>query len=214
MDAELIYICGPDGVGKSTQAKLVMESFKKKGKSYEYRWLRYHHLFSLPLLGIARLRGLSEVQTLENGEKIGYHYFYKSKIISSVYPLLLFLDSLIFSIAKLYIPRVVFKKNIVCDRFIYDTLIDLIISTHKTNLHWSLIGNNFLSLIPKNTKIVMLLAEEAELRQRRADVMQDKTLEMKMDLYRNFADKFDIYVIDASLPIDYVHKEILKKIGY
>lgn len=214
MDAELIYICGPDGTGKSTQAELVIESFSKKGKIYEYRWLRFNHLFSLPLLAIARLRGLSEVQTLENGEKIGYHYFYKSKTISSIYPLLLFLDSLILSIAKLYIPRILFKKNIVCDRFIYDTLIDLIISTHKTNLHRSLIGKYFLKLVPKNTKIVMLLAEEEELKQRRADIMQDKTLEMRLDLYRNFAKKYNISVIDAGLPIDSVHKEVLKNIGY
>jgi thymidylate kinase len=60
----------------------------------------------------------------------------------------------------------------------------------------------------------MLLAEEEELKQRRADIMQDKTLEMRLDLYRNFAKKYNISVIDAGLPIDSVHKEILKNIGY
>ena len=70
---------------KSTQVNLLINYLKKKGVNSEYRWLRFHHFLSLPLLALARLLGLSEVKVLNNGEKIGYHYFYKSNLISTLY---------------------------------------------------------------------------------------------------------------------------------
>ena len=214
MVGELIYICGPDGVGKSTQAELLIEKLKKQGKMYEYRWVRFHHLLSLPLLVIARLMGLSEIETLKSGEKIGYHYFNQSKFISFLYPPLLFFDTLIYAIIKVYLPLYIFNKNLVCDRFVIDTLIDLMISTGKTNLYHLKIGKLYLNLIPEDTKILILITNERVLRSRRTDVMYDKNLKMKIKSYRKFLNYKNVLLVDASSPLKDVHEEICKKLGY
>ncbi len=210
---KLICIIGPDGTGKSTQVNLLIYSLREKGINYEYRWLRFHHLFSLPILVLARLMGLSEVKTLENGDKIGYHYFYKSKIISQLYSLLLFLDTVIFTIVKVYIPLKVLNKNIVCDRFIYDTLIDLMVSTRNFDLYRSTTGKRFLSVLPKNSGSLMLIADENTLRDRREDIKYDMNLNLKINLYKKLAQKYKIPVINSNLPVNEVNMQILELIN-
>lgn len=202
MNPRLICIVGPDGTGKTTQAKLLVARLRRKGISCEYKWMRFYHFFSLPLLMLARFMGLSEVKTLKSGKKIGYHYFYKSKTISKIYPAFLFLDTLIFAIMKIYIPIKLLKKTIVCDRFIYDTIIDLELSTGENVINHSIMGRIFTKMVPKNTKTIMLIADEDVLRIRREDVLKDKTLGIKINLYRKLAQQFKIKMIEANLSIE------------
>lgn len=209
---QLICIIGPDGTGKTTQANLLIDSFKKKGTDYEYKWLRFYHFFSLPLLGFARLIGLSEVKTLENGEKIGYHYFYKSKLVSKIYYLFLFLDTYFLIFFKIYLPTKLFNNKLICDRFIYDTIVDLMISTGNYNAYKSNIGKLFLKLIPKNTNTVLLITDEKTLRNRRDDLFHDENLKLKIKLYKQLSEIYNIPVIDAGLPIKEIQKDLIKKI--
>ncbi len=213
MKPMLICIIGPDGTGKTTQAKMLVKKLNEAGIKCKYRWLRFYHLFCLPLLAIARLMGLSEVETLDTGRKIGYHYFYKSKTISSLYSILLFIDTLFFTIIKAYVPLKIFKKTIVCDRFVYDTLVDLMVSTRNYNIYSSIIGRLFLSLIPKNSKIIMLIADEKILRKRRDDVMHDKTLNLRIKLYKKLSEEFGILMINTNnLSINKVQERLIQAI--
>ena len=212
MENKLICIIGPDGTGKSTQVNLLINSLNKKGIKYEYQWLRFHHFLSLPVLALARLLGLSEVKTLENGEKVGYHYFYKSKIISFFYSLTLLFDTFIFTVIKVYIPIYLLKKNIIYDRFIYDTLIDLMISTGNCDAYKTIFGSSFIKLVPKKSRVIMLIANENNLRDRREDVNHDKTLRLKIKLYNRLSRLYDITVIDAALNIEEVQNRIYDNI--
>lgn len=214
MKSKLICISGPDGTGKSTQIALLIDSLKNAGYTYEYRWLRFHHLFSLPLLGLARLLGLSEVVTLDNGDKIGYHYFYKSKIISNLYKASMFLDTLIFTTYKVYIPTMLFNKRLVCDRFIYDTIVDLMISTDDNQIYKKLTGKLLLALIPDESNIIVLITNEEYLISRREDLKHDKTLKQKIIFYSVISDTFDIPIIDASMSVYKIQNTIVKKIGF
>lgn len=214
MNYRLICISGPDGTGKSTQASLLIESLKEAGIHYEYRWLRFHHLFSLPILGVARLLGLSEIVTLSNGERIGYHYFHRLRLISHLYKVSMFLDTLFFTIYKVYIPIIIFKKNLVCDRFIYDTLVDLMISTGDHQIYKSFIGDLLLRLIPDHSYIIIMLTDKKHLIGRREDLKYDKTLKLKINFYSDFSDKFNIPIIDANQPVGKIQQEFINKIGY
>lgn len=210
MKTKLICIIGPDGVGKSTQVKMLIDRLRKEGIKCEYKWLRFHHFFSLPLLAIARLMGLSEVKTLESDGKIGYHYFERSKTISILYPIFLFIDTLVFNTIKIYIPIKLFKKTIVCDRFVYDTIVDLMVSTRNYEIYKSKIGELFLSLIPKDSKVIMLVTDEEILKKRREDVMHDNTLNLRIKLYKKLAGEFGIPMIDARLPMEEVRKSLMR----
>ncbi|MDI6644164.1 MAG: hypothetical protein QME14_03825 [Methanobacteriaceae archaeon] len=210
MKNNLICISGPDGTGKTTQVNLLIKNLKEFGINYEYRWLRFQHFFSLPLLAFARLIGLSEVEKLENGDKIGYHFFYKSKIVSNIYILLIYLDTLFSTIFKVYIPIYIYRSHIACDRFVYDTLIDIMISTREYNLHKSIIGKLFICLIPKNSYILILITDENTLKSRRRDIRHDKNINLKIKLYKEIAKKYQITVFDANLAVNDINNQILR----
>lgn len=209
----LICLDGVDGVGKSTQAELLLEKLKENGYKSKYVWMRFHHLFSLPLLACARLAGLSEVKSLDSETKVGYHYFYRSKLVSALYPALQFIDILIYTTANIYLSMF-FGTSIVCDRFIYGTLVDLMSSTRNFNLCDERMGKLFLKLIPKNSKVIMLSASENILRGRKAEVEGDETLKLKISLYDKLAHKLDISAINSENSVEDVHLEILKMLGF
>ncbi|MEN6554377.1 MAG: hypothetical protein ABFC34_16010 [Methanobacterium sp.] len=213
MNNKILSIIGPDGVGKTTQIERIIYKLNKEGIKYESKWLRFNHILSLPLLVIARLMGLSEIITLESGNRLGYHYFYKSKTISALYTLLMLLDTIINTFFKVYIPIFVFQRNIIYDRFIYDTMVDLMVSTGNC-IDESYSGKLFLKLIPRKSISVLLITDVATLRKRRDDVMYDKTLEQKINLYQKLSEKFKISVVDANQPVENIHKELLEKMGY
>lgn len=206
----LICIIGPDGTGKTTQAKMLIKYLKEKGLEYEYRWMRFHHFISLPVLGLARILGLTEVRTLPNGKKIGYHHFYKSKLISAIYPLTLYMDTLLATIFKLYVPLKVQKKRIICDRFIYDTLVDLAIDLDNLEIMNSKIAKKFLKLVPRDCLTILLLTSYKKIKERREDLKFDKSLKKRIEIYKEISKRFpQIRIIDASLDIESVHKQIL-----
>ncbi|MGI6078572.1 MAG: hypothetical protein ACOYCB_10520 [Fastidiosipilaceae bacterium] len=208
MKGKLICIIGPDGTGKTTQANLLVDYLRQQGTDCGYKWLRFHHFFSLPVLAVARLMGLSRVETLESGKKIGYHEFHRSRLFSTVYPYVLFIDTLLFMTLKVTIPIKLFGKTIVCDRFIYDTLVDLMISTKNSDILYSGVARRYVAIIPKNCLVMAFSGDEETLRSRREDIQYDKVLPQKIHYYDLICDAFSIPTIDASLPIRTVEQSV------
>jgi thymidylate kinase len=157
MSQKPMFICitGIDGVGKTTHVNLILKHLREKGIKCQYKWLRFHHFFSLPLLAFCRVAGYTRLSTLGNSQKCSYHEFYKSGFVSAVYPWILFFDTFLFTSIKVYIPMF-FGTTIVCDRFVYDTLIDLMVATKDYKTYKKPVGKFFLKLIPKNAHFVML----------------------------------------------------------
>jgi thymidylate kinase len=212
MIEDLICIIGPDGSGKSTQCELLEEEFKRRDIKYEYRWFRFRHYLTLPLLAFARVLGLSEVEELEDGQRVGYHYFWRSRVISYLYPRLLFLDMLLGYFIDIRPSLLDESKTVIADRYVYDTLVHIAISTQNPTIHQSAIGRLFLRLVPTKSTTVVLLAEPETLRERRADVEHDATLDSKVEQYRRLSSDLGLDVIDAAESPAAVQKQIQQRI--
>ncbi|MXR40767.1 hypothetical protein GRX01_05340 [Halobaculum sp. WSA2] len=207
-ESRLICIVGPDGAGKSTQAEMLLKELKSRGHDCKYQWLGFNHFLSLPLLAFARVIGLSEIRTLESGRKVGYHYFERSKVISWLYPLLLLVDTLIAYVTEVAWPRKQSETTIVCDRFIFDTMVNIMLSTNQPSFPQTYTGRLFLRLIPDDTEAFVLLADEETLRGRRDDVEADESIPEKIRYYKIIAERLQLLVIDASRSPEAIHREI------
>jgi len=199
MKQKPMFICitGIDGVGKTTHVNLLLEHLREKGIKCQYKWLRFHHYFSLPLLAFCRVAGYTRVSTLGGKQKCSYHEFYRSKVVSFIYPWILLLDTALSTTVKVYIPML-FGNTIVCDRFVYDTLIDLAVATKDPEIYKKPVGKLFLSLIPNNAKFVMLTLDKQTILSRRPELKDDITFNERYNLYRLFADRFGLDIIDNS----------------
>ena len=209
MTVIILSIIGPDGVGKTTQITKIIHEYNIKRIILNYLWLRFFHFFSLPLLAYARIMGYSWVEELPDGKKIGYHNFSASILLKTLYPLFLLIDSFLYILFKLYIPTWLSRKNFICDRFVYDTIVDLMVAFNDESILSTFVGRSFLSLVPKSMKTILLLCNEGELRIRRSDVLFDKKLDKKIEYYNIIADLLNIPKINAAQSSDYITKEIM-----
>jgi thymidylate kinase len=203
----LICITGVDGVGKTTHAKLIFEQLKSRGIECRYEWLRFHYLFSMPLLAICRLTGHTRISTM-GGKKCSYHEFYRSRAISCIFPWLLLIDTSLFTALKVIVPMRL-GSTIVCDRFIYDTLIDLCIAINDHRIYNKTIGKLFLKLIPRNAKFVILCLDKQEILSRRPELINDVTFDERYGLYQRFIKEFNLRSVYNNGSVDRVNQSIM-----
>lgn len=207
-ESRLICIIGPDGAGKSTQAEMLLKSLSHQGHDCEYRWLGFNHYLSLPLLGVARLVGLSEIETLDSGREVGYHHFERSKLVTKLYPVLLLVDTLLAYLVAVAWPRNQLNKSLVCDRFIHDTVVNIMLSTDQPDFIDTVVCNLYFRLVPDDAEVFVLMADEETLRNRRDDVEADRNISEKIRYYQILADRLDLPVIDSSKSPELIHREI------
>lgn len=213
MSQKPMFICitGIDGVGKTTHVNLILEHLRKKGVKCQYKWLRFYHLFSLPLLAFCRIAGYTRLSTLGNSQKCSYHEFYKSKFVSAIYPWILFFDTFLFTTIKVYIPMF-FGTTIVCDRFVYDTLIDMAVATKNHGIYKKCVGKAFLKLIPKNALFVRLDLDKSIIFSRRPELKDDITFDERYSLYEDLSYRFNIMVEKNSDSVSSANSSLLSSI--
>ena len=191
---------------------MLVDSLSNTGIPCRYQWMRFHHFFSLPVLLIARIMRLSETVSSAPDVAMSYHNFYRSRSISVLYRCTLLIDTVIFTIIKVYIPLFVGKYVMICDRFVYDTLVDLMISTGDTGVLQSTTGTLMLNLVPQNAKTIILMADEETLRHRRRDLMHDRNLHQKIMYYQKMHESHGIPIINTSMSVRDVHDRILQEL--
>lgn len=185
-----IYLTGADGSGKSTLLNAIKIELQNRGIETTTVWLRSPKIFSKPLMAYCRLKGYTKY-FMKDGVKYGYHNFSSSKAVSFLFPFLQYID---FRIALLLRKQP--HGVILYDRFVLDTLADLMVSTRRLNLHKTWIGRRFLCLMPLSTKVFIIMVDELIIRQRKQDTLHDPNLALKVEVYRILAKDLNIEILD------------------
>lgn len=209
--SEFICLLGVDGVGKTLHARELKESLSQSGLRTKYVWLRFVHITTLFLLGYCRVAGLTIYQDI-NGISVGKHCFYKSKLVTYIYPRLLYIDLLPAYLSKIIIPRLM-GWTIICDRFVFDTIIDLMIDLNDDHFYETSIGKKYLHLVPRDAKLILLDLDLELIYKRRPELAVDTLLARRQELYRELAQKYGIPIINNAQSVSSVQKDILRALG-
>jgi len=201
------YITGTDGVGKSTQARLLGEYFQNSEVKYRLLWIRFPFFFSVPLLIYSRWRGYTWHEVIGEVDH-GYWDFTRSWIMRHVFPWALFVDAFFAALLKVYLPL---RRGelIICERFVLDMLVDLAIALQDPTLISRLPGKLFLVLIPNNAKIVILDLDKNTICSRRPELTHDHALSARMDAFRRLASQLKLPIIDSHQSIPNVLHEVM-----
>ena len=209
MNNKIYYLCGPDGSGKTSYIEEIERKLKDRKNSTHHIWIRSPKILSKPLMVYCRLVGLTKYKTID-GVKYGKHEFYKSKMVSYLFPLLQLID---FKIKwKLEQRKIKENEIILFDRFSLDTLVDLMVDTNRMDLHKTWIGKAFIKLVPASTITMVMNVDEQIIRQRKKDTLYDEHLDVKIKAYKIIAASLNLPLIDNNRPFDTVKKEILHRI--
>jgi thymidylate kinase len=202
----IYYLTGPDGSGKTTLLELVKNKLSSEGYTPIHTWIRSPKIFSKPLMVYCRLFGLTKYEWID-GIRYGKHEFYRSRIVSWLFPILQLIDfKLKYFLTR---PKIGSYEKILMDRFSLDTLADLMVDTHRYNLHKTKIGSYFINLVPKDTKILLLQVDEINIRKRKLDTLHDPNLSIKIEVYSILAEDLNLQSINNNNPINHVFNQIL-----
>jgi thymidylate kinase len=204
------YITGPDGSGKTTFLKEIEKLLTARGENPLHIWLRSPKIFSKPLMAYCRLVGLTKYEYID-GIKYGSHQFYRSKFVSWLFPFLQLVDFKIkWNAVK---KKIAAKQTVLLDRFALDTLADLMIDTHRFELHKTWLGKQFLKYLDKQVKIIVLKVDGNLIKARKQDTKYDPNTDLKNEVYSILAKDLKLLEISNNRSIEQVKKDIIKGFG-
>ena len=155
MNEKFITISGIDGAGKSTQLNLIKEYFEKNGKSVIYLWSRGGSTSGINILK-ALIRKLAGKKLPPPGHSVKRDQMLDKVWIQRVWLILAILDLLrIYSIALRW--GLFRGKVVICDRYLWDTLIDFKIMFPNMDVKNWLLWKILVRCTPVPEKAILLM---------------------------------------------------------
>ena len=206
----IIFFVGVDGAGKSYFTQKLLYELKNQGASASHLWLRFSNITSKPLLALCRILKLNYYEN-HHDVRVGYHDFEKSKTVSALFIFLQLIDVWIVTLIKLW-PRLLLYRVIVCDRGVFDTLVDVMVDTKKNKLYSQLIGKLYTALLPKSYVVIYLSRDPDKIFEMRPDVFFDRNFNIRVSLYNTCAEFFDWKIVDNNHTETETFKSILSEL--
>ena len=197
----VICISGIDGSGKTSIIDGVRQELDNDGWNTQYVWLRYNHYLTKILLVFCRLIGLTRYE-YPNGVRVGYHDFYRSRLVSVLFIAFTYIDTLLVSTLLVYLPSLFTTRALVCDRWVLDIMIDLEIDTRINFPAGGRLERLFLGLLPANAQCYLIQREQEEVLQCRPENLHDRNFPQRWELYAKYAERTWVTVVDNNSTID------------
>jgi hypothetical protein len=205
-----IYLTGCDGTGKSTQARLLIGHLRERSLKVKHVWLRYPFFFSAPFLFLARLRGLSWHEEIA-GYRHGYWDFRPSWLMRRVFPWVLLADAFLAACRSIYLPLLA-GRIIVCERFVLDMLVDLMVACADQTIPAKLPGRLYPRLIPASARIIFLDLDQPTIVARRPALAYDRRLPARLAAFQVLANGNAYPILSSATPVEAVQQAILRLI--
>jgi thymidylate kinase len=189
----LVCVIGLDGSGKTTHTNHLVKFLSEKGYSAKYVWAASKPFFSYFLFGLTRLLGYwktsnkdaftdpLELASEPVREKLGL-----------LVRILFFVDFNLRTITKIRLPLLL-GRIIVCDRYVYDIIMDLMYSDLYSFQWYSLL----IRTVPK-PDIAFFLDADAEVICSRRSNFSINTMRRKRKVYSRFAQIFGFHIFNTS----------------
>jgi hypothetical protein len=165
-----------------------------------------------PLLGICRLLGLTRYEHI-NGIRVGYHEFYRSRIIAWLFVYFQYLDAVLAT--RLHVgPGMADKRRVlILDRFVYDILIDLMIDTRIEKLDQTWIGRKLVALMPDDSITIPVVRGVDALLEARPESRVDRNFFNRLNLYEQIMERQSLLPLVNDSSLDELLSSARERIG-
>jgi len=204
----LIAISGMDGTGKTTLALSLTKALNRRGIPVKYVWTRFEPwLVSIPW---------RMMQLVLKKNKMHYSNYSLSKrsllrapFFSNLFLYSLLIDYWIQIQIKVNLP-LKFGGIVICDRYFYDTLVDLAIDMGYVWPQTNELLGKFRSLIPSPDLIIILDLSAEEAFRRKTDTPSLGYLLERRDLFLSLGSKLNAVIVSADVDKAEIHALALK----
>lgn len=218
MRGNLICFTGIDGSGKTTLAQMVAQALSRQG--FKAKYIRGSFDSFKLLLGIALIfKGIMSFL----GRKIDdsprgiatKRRLFKNPLFAKLYYYSALLDSFFQIWLNIKIPLLL-GRNVSCDRYIYDTMINLSteLNLPESKMHQGL--RRLFYLIPQPDFVFFLdLPEELayERNKPKKDGVSLSDLSRHKELYLSLSKQFDMVVLDSSWDLGELEHQVIEQVN-
>ena len=199
----VLYLAGNDGVGKTTQAELLVSEIRRHGLECRYVWLRFPHLVSIPVLVLSRMLGVTRYYQ-EMGHTYGRWHFERAPRLASALLWCQVVDAAVYRAIRIE-PILRRGRIVVLDRFVYDIMVDIASAAEDPALLSGVPAGLLHWLLPRESRTVLLHCAPEVIRLRRPAAAPDPLLDTRSEMYLEIARHWDVPVVDAGGPVEAVH---------
>jgi thymidylate kinase len=207
--SNLIVFTGIDGSGKTTQAKMLVESLKKSGIEALYVWTRWEP--SLLRFLINKWKTSNKTENIDRlNRKVSAVRDIKGRFKSNPVFIWLWMGAFFIDYGIQIIPKIhlglLNKRFIVSDRIYYDSVVDQAV-TFGRRIDWLLdhLDSFWVRIIfPKPDMVIYVDCPGEIAFARKDDAPNLKYLNDRREIYLKLADKYQWIKMKGTLPIDEV----------
>ena len=211
----LICFTGIDGTGKTTLSKELVELLNKKGVKCKYVYARLNAYILKPFILVGNsvfLRGRNISENYSEYSNTKRRAIEKHSFLSSVYQRILLFDYVLQVFFKVKLP-LIFGKNIVCDRYVYDTVItDLSVDMNYSRDMVISLLNKLLRFFPEPDIAFLIDVPEEIAYQRKDDISSIQYLKERRNIYLNIGKEYEMMILDGSKRLEELKGLIQKRV--
>ncbi len=206
-----MFICliGIDGSGKTTVARALVKRAEALGLNAKYAWCKYEsHLFKL----LIHLKNYFLVRERDWKENFEQSRTIKSNLFANRFAAWLYQTYLLatywFRIQlRVGIPLHL-GKDCICDRYVYDTFVDLAVDLVYSDRTMLAKIKDFMRYVPKPDFVFHFSVPASVAMDRKGDIPSREVWEEKSRKYELLASLDEIISLDGTLPVNELLEQI------
>ncbi|MEM4468906.1 MAG: hypothetical protein QXS32_07580 [Candidatus Nezhaarchaeales archaeon] len=168
-----ISIFGPDGSGKSTQARILAKHLVNRGLKVKLVWIKSRHTLAYIISRVFAKLSPRFLVLNPHGTIIRINAINNNPIGRLIWPWIEFMSILPLVILRVYLPLLM-GYVIVAERYMVDSVVSIAYWLNDSNFLSSFIARTMLRLIPKRSMLVYLYSDYEEIRRRRGNMADPK----------------------------------------
>lgn len=189
-------LIGPDGAGKTTIMRGIASHLHERGVRTRVSWMRWPRITTLAVLGVLRVSRLAK--TVRMGDHDDVHTDLKEHpFLFQLFAWSVTFDYFLGYLGKVSLPKHLLRRTILCDRFVWDALVDLGLASGLEEGVLDVPQGQILRDLGLKHRSVLLTASTEDLLKRRPILTLDPRLARRLRLYHVYAERFGLGEVDT-----------------
>jgi len=210
-----IFICftGIDGGGKTTHARRLVAFLENQGIQSSYIRNRFQPVILKPFIKTGKalflrnkdmFKDYAEYYTAKKG-------LFQSRVVSSLFENAILFEYLLHALLKVRLPLML-GKNVVCDRYVYDTVVGLAVDLGYSNQKVKRILQRLWHLLPKPDLVFLIDLTEDIAYRRKGDTPSVDFLKYQRQIYLAIGKEYGMVILDGARDLVELEEEIKDRV--